>query len=288
MTAVAEEVVRSGLRTAEEGSGLPTAVVSLTVRSGLPTAVATDCIKSKTINYTTNIYKTICIIAHQNTHAMHTKYIPRTPIHITYRLHGSIPNLPLQHLHTNHRLQRLRLHAQFRETTPTPGPEELATLRSDLLSSDRQHYLKWDALLDEARSGPRYLASAAAREIVLDSWHTIARQDKLKIYAISVMDNHVHILLESRNPELVSLPDTLVRHKRFTSTALNRLHDAKGRRVWAEHEYSRTVRSGCFDRVLWYVLNNPVKAGITQDALGWEGNWWAADLYAAFLADRVA
>ena len=219
---------------------------------------------------------------------MHTKYIPRTPIHITYRLYGSIPNLPLQHLHANHRLQRLRLHEQFRESSTHPSQEELEAFRSDLLSSDRRHYLKWDALLDQARTGPRYLESAAAKEIILDSWQLIAGQEKLTLYAISVMDNHVHVLLESRNPELVSLPDTLVRHKRFTSTALNRLHEAKGRRVWAEHEYSRTVRSGCFASVLWYVLNNPVKAGITEDALGWHGNWWATELYGAFLAERVA
>ena len=220
---------------------------------------------------------------------MRTLYIPNTPIHVTYRLYGSIPNLPLHHLNSQHRLQRLRLHETFRESGEALSSATIQDHRQQLLAADRRHYLQYDRLLDHPLGSPRYLESTASKEIIFDSWRVIAGQDKLKVYAISVMDNHVHILLESSSlGAKVSLPDTLERHKRYTATQLNRLHGTKGRRVWAEKEYSRTVRPGCFEQVLWYVLNNPVKAALTQAPLEWRGNWWAPELYAPFMAARVA
>lgn len=62
-------------------------------------------------------------------------------------------------------------------------------------------------------------------------------------------------------------------HKRFTGNQLNKLHGAKGRRVWAEKPYDRDIRDGRFTQVLWYVINNPKKAGITGDPINWVGTW---------------
>lgn len=220
---------------------------------------------------------------------MRTLYLPNTPTHITYRLYGSIPNLPLQKLHSSHRLQRLRLEEQY----PQVRRRADQALREEYLEACRaaeiDHYLNYDRMLDAGMTGPRYLRGSSAKRIVLDSWHHLARQHNLRIYAISVMDNHVHVLLENCSAnQLVSLVELLRNHKKYTATQLNRLHGMKGRRVWAEKEYSRTVRRGGFEHVLWYVLNNPVKAGLTDAPLSWVGNWWAEDLYEAFILSRVA
>lgn len=220
---------------------------------------------------------------------MRTRYIPDTPIHITYRLYGSIPNLPLQKLHSSHRLRKLRLQEKFPADRRNEDRESKQQYVAACLSAEVDHYLRYDQLLDRATTGPRYLQGAAAKRIIFDSWHHIARQENLKIYAISVMDNHVHVLLENRSEErLVSLIQVLENHKKFTATRLNRLHGMPGRRVWAEKEYSRTVRHGGFEHVLWYVLNNPIKAGLSDSPLDWIGNWWAPDLYEAFVLPRVA
>ncbi len=220
---------------------------------------------------------------------MRTLYIPNTPIHITYRLYGSIPNLPLRALHSSHRLRKLRLRDDYPTDQINADPELKQEYRAALLESEVDHYLNYDRLLDYPTTGPRFLAGAAAKQIVIDSWKHIAQQRGLKLYAISVMDNHVHVLLESQlADQQVSLTQTLEDHKKYTATLLNRLHGTKGRRVWAEKEYSRTVRRGGFEHVLWYVLDNPVKAGLTFDALSWTGNWYAPDLYEAFIEARVA
>ena len=183
---------------------------------------------------------------------MRTLYIPDTPIHVTYRLYGSIPNLPLQKLHSSHRLRKVRLEETFPADRRAANQEVKKAYREACLAAEVDHYIRYDNMLDRPTTGPRFLRGVAAKRIVVDSWHHIARQKGLKIYAISVMDNHVHVLLENRSEErLLSLTDVLEDHKKWTATQLNRLHGLKGRRVWAEKEYSRTVRRGGFEHVLW-------------------------------------
>jgi hypothetical protein len=58
------------------------------------------------------------------------------------------------------------------------------------------------------------------------------------------------------------------------NTQLNRLQNKTGRKVWATLIWDRDIRSGKSTQVLWYVLNNPKKAGITDNVLSWHGNWW--------------
>jgi hypothetical protein len=120
-----------------------------------------------------------------------------------------------------------------------------------------------------------FLSSPEAKRIVIDSWLHIAVQYGLVIYAISVMSNHVHVILctekEEAEADLLLIMD---RHKRFTGNKLNKLQDAKGREVWAEKIFDRDVRPGRFTAALWYVLNNPKKAGLTEDVLDWCGNWF--------------
>ena len=220
---------------------------------------------------------------------MRTLYVPNSPTHLTYRLYGSIPNLPLQKLHSSHRLRKLRLEQNFPTDRRNADKEIKELYRQACQVAEVDHYIQYDGLLDHSTTGPRFLKGSAPKRIIIDSWHHIAKRKGLKIYAISVMENHVHVLLESLSEvRAVSLIDILENHKKWTATQLNRLHGMKGRRVWAEKEYSRTVRRGGFEHVLWYVLNNPVKAGVTNDPLSWYGNWWSPELYEAFIVTRVA
>ncbi|MGB3801818.1 MAG: hypothetical protein WA952_18515 [Lewinella sp.] len=215
--------------------------------------------------------------------------IPSSPVHITYRLYGSIPNLPMQKLHESHRLALVALNREFPHDLRSRDHE--ARVKHLELNEHQaiRFYLDYDNLLDRATCGPTLLNTPAAKRIILDSWHFIAEQRRLKVYAISVMSNHVHIILASRDDHSSCLlKETLRDHKRFTGNLLNRLHKTPGRRVWAEKEYDRVIRRGKFERVLWYVLNNPVKAGITDDAIGWFGNWWAPELQKSFIDLRVA
>ncbi len=223
------------------------------------------------------------------TQIVRIQHITHTPIHLTYRLYGSIPNLPLQKLHSSLCYKKLRLKQQLDQARQRKDREEIDRYRSALTHTEIDHYLQYDNLLDRPVGGPAYLVDERAKRIVIASWHHIAHQRGLHIYAISVMSNHVHVLLETVDEETqVNLPQILEDHKKYTATQLNRLHGTKGRRVWAEKEYCREVRRGTFEQVLWYVLSNPVKAGLTDEPLSWVGNWWNKEVYASFIATRVA
>ena len=215
--------------------------------------------------------------------------IPATPVHITYRLYGSIPNLPLQRLHESHRLQLAKLKERF----PAPRQmEERSALRSYREGNEEaavRFYLGYDNLLDRALVGPTFLATPQAKQLIIESWHTLAHLRHLNIHAISVMSNHVHIILESREEQSPFYLEALLRdHKRYTGRELNKLNGTPGRRVWAEKQYDRMIRRGKFEQVFWYVLNNPVKAGLTDDGVTWFGNYWAPELKELFVDVQAA
>ena len=221
--------------------------------------------------------------------SVRTPTLPAAPVHLTYRLYGSIPNLPLRKLHSSLRHKTLRLRQQLDDARLRRDTQEVDLYRTALTHTEVDHYLRYDNLLDHPTGGPRFLAGERAKRIVLASWHQLAAARGLRIYAISVMSNHVHVLLETEAAGRgLNLPQLLEDHKSSTAIQLNRLHGTKGRQVWAEKEYCREVRRGTFAQLLWYVLDNPVKGGLTQDPLSWTGNWWNKEVYADFIAARVA
>lgn len=93
------------------------------------------------------------------------------------------------------------------------------------------------------------------------------------------MSNHVHILLSNTDENgSIDFKDLLRRHKHFTATQINKLLHRTGKRLWAKHAFDRDVRRKTYGTVLWYILNNPVKAGLTESPLEWHGNYLAERL----------
>lgn len=156
---------------------------------------------------------------------------------------------------------------------------------AEIRQIDVAYYLGYERMLHGISDGPMFLADPGAKAIVIDSWHHIAKQYDIAVYAICVMSNHVHVLLRANAEDAeIEFEILMERHKRFTGREINRLHNSKGRRVWAEDPFDKDVRPGCFTQVLWYILNNPKKAGITDDVLNFPGNWWDPRLEQEYIA----
>jgi REP element-mobilizing transposase RayT len=217
---------------------------------------------------------------------MRLQPLPSRPTHITYRLYGSIPNIGLTRLHESHRLRLARLEQQYSRDERATSAEVRKAYREGVQTSELDCYINYDQMLDQAAQGPRFLTDGAVKKIIIDSWKFIAKQYGFNLFAISVMSNHVHVLVENRDGNTTPLAEIMKLHKRFTAVRINRLHGQLGRRVWAEKEYSRTVRFGKFEQTLWYVLNNPVKAGLTQDAVSWYGNYYSEAIRRNFVEVR--
>ena len=63
------------------------------------------------------------------------------------------------------------------------------------------------------------------------------------------------------------------RHKTFTARECNLLRQTSGKPFWAAKYFDRTVRQGKWLIAMWYVLNNPVKAGMVADWQQWGGTY---------------
>jgi putative DNA methylase len=124
-----------------------------------------------------------------------------------------------------------------------------------------------DSLLDHAGSGPLHLRRPEIATLMVDTLQY--GQDRLRYYqlhAYVVMANHIHLLLTPQ-VEIAKITHAL---KRFTAREANRILGLTGRPFWQEESYDHLVRhSEEFERILRYIENNPVKAGLASEPAGY-------------------
>jgi len=89
---------------------------------------------------------------------------------------------------------------------------------------------------------------------------------RYQLHAFVVMPNHVHLLV---TPHVLA-PKWLGPLKGFTAHQANLLLGTHGP-FWQEESFDRLVRSGAeFDRIQYYIEQNPVKAGLAATAEGFQ------------------
>jgi putative transposase len=184
---------------------------------------------------------------------------------VTACLEGSIPAQGLLRLAT----YRERL-----ETCATP------TGLSELEWDERKHKLlfaEYDKELD-LQSGVRWLESDELATIVHNSFKQFdgVRYDSI---AFVVMPSHFHRVFRPRDAWWNAVKAT-TRHrtpresimqaiKGYTASECNRRLRRTGR-FWQQESYDHVIRSDAeLERVIAYVLNNPVKAGLVQQVEQW-------------------
>ena len=85
---------------------------------------------------------------------------------------------------------------------------------------------------------------------------------KYKIIAWCIMPNHVHILIEVFNG--FSLSEIIHSWKSYSANQINKLLNRTGQ-VWMMEYFDRYIRDyEHFDKVVNYIHNNPVKAGLVK------------------------
>ena len=91
------------------------------------------------------------------------------------------------------------------------------------------------------------------------------------LHAFAVMPNHVHLLLSPA----IALSKVTKSLKGITAKRANQLLGLTGKPFWQEESYDHLVRSDReFDQVRRYIENNPVRAGLVQEAC--EYRWSSA------------
>jgi len=164
---------------------------------------------------------------------------------------------------------------------------------------ERQYFAKWDTYLDKAESGPRWLSQPEIASIVKEAMQY--RDGKVvDVHAFCIMSNHVHVVFESlsksewhsdqRNSEWHSdphksgyqpdLPLSKIMQslKRHTARQANLVLGRQGA-FWQDESYDHVIRDNEeYIRIINYVLENPVKAGLVAQWDEWRWTYCKPDI----------
>lgn len=186
---------------------------------------------------------------------------PGATLFVTIRLAGSIPSAVQQQL-----LEEARRSEKALERVS--NSRERA--RQAYLEQ-RRMFGKWDAVLDASPSGPRWLSDPRVAQLVVDSLHyRDARVYELDTFC--VMSNHVHVVftpLRKEGETYHALPAIMHSLKRHTARQANLLLERQGQ-FWQHESYDHVVRDEAeLQRIIRYVLNNPVEARLVTQWDEW-------------------
>lgn len=195
---------------------------------------------------------------------------------ITFHLSGALPKQVIEKL--RHEQNDLK---QLLAKTRSNDQKERDAIK---LQFARRRFEIIETSLDREDKGPHWLKDQSIAELVSDA----LRYRDGKVYrldAYTVMSNHVHVVFaplaiaatenqsQSRvghsEPEYHSMASILHSLKSYTANQANSLLNRKGE-FWEHESYDHYIRdSSEWRRIVDYVLNNPVKAGLVQNWQDW-------------------
>ncbi|MFN3849815.1 MAG: transposase [Spirosomataceae bacterium] len=180
---------------------------------------------------------------------------------VTFNLYGSIPKEVLKKWEEEFILEKERI-LQFSDN-----------IAAELERLGKLDFAKRDKFYDTYQGGNHYLKSPTLAKIVADSIH-FWDDRRFELYAYCIMSNHVHIVFRLFDESEIEKPYYLeqVMHsiKRYSSFECNKLLGLNGE-FWQSESYDRLVRdTEELKRIIRYVLNNPVAAGLCSQMKDWQ------------------
>jgi len=172
---------------------------------------------------------------------------------ITLRLAGSLPKEVMLLLEEDARTKEAEI-----ELITDPQLQKQAVTQAQ-----EQLFNKWDAALDAAKQSARWLANPEVAEMVCEALH-YRDQRVYSLDAYCVMPNHIHLVctpLEKQDSS-VSISEIMQSLKGYTGHQANKILGRQGT-FWQHESYDHVVRDEAdYQRIVQYVLDNPVRAGL--------------------------
>jgi putative transposase len=189
---------------------------------------------------------------------------PGATLFITFRLAGSIPGEKLQQL--------LEEKEQIDKRLARIGDPDERARQAD--RERRKSFGRWDAALDSAACGPFWLRDERIAKLVADSLHYLDH-DRYTLDTFCIMPNHVHLVctpLSKSDGVYHAMASIMHSLKRHTALHANQILERTGQ-FWQHENYDHVVRDELeCNRIVTYVLNNPVSAGLVSS---WEKWKWS-------------
>lgn len=186
---------------------------------------------------------------------------------VTTRLAGSLPLEAIERLQEQYRLNR-------RAVEQMTAPPELK--QALLYDEEKRYFGRFDSLLDGATAGPVWLSDPRVAALSGEAIrHLDGRAYDLLAYCL--MPNHVHLVFTPRpraDGRYYALAWIMQRLKGSTAYRANKVLGRQGA-FWQHESYDHYIRNGReLERVIAYVLNNPVKAGLAASWDEWPWTYW--------------
>jgi REP element-mobilizing transposase RayT len=185
---------------------------------------------------------------------------------VNFRLAGSLPAEVVE---------RLRIEAdQLKKSLMAIEDQEEKRLLRD--KEQQKLFVKWDDALHNSNTGPLWLKEDKIAEIVANS---IRFHDGnwFDILAYCIMPNHVHLVLtphQSSDTADYSLTKIMHNIKRNSANHANKILGRSGA-FWQHENYDHFARSEAeFDRIIKYILYNPVKARLVKEQSDWKWSYF--------------
>ncbi len=147
-------------------------------------------------------------------------------------------------------------------------------------SAHRAWFAKYDDYLDKALYGNLYLKNEQIANMVAAS---IQYRDG-KVYdliAYCILFNHVHLVctpLLKEKDVFFGLTEILHSLKRHTAREANKILQKHGA-FWQDESYDHFIRDDAeFERIVKYVLYNPVKANLVKEQTDWKWSYCKYDM----------
>lgn len=178
-----------------------------------------------------------------------------TSLFVTFRLVDSLPPEVLARMTEERQIERV-----LRPSSPNSESRfrELA----------RRYFKTLESCLDKAADGPTWLADQRVANLVAEA----LRDSKyFRLDCFSIMPNHVHTVFKPLGGEALPKSLSSIMHslKRNTAKQANRVLERSGA-FWEHESFDHYIRDKTERRrIVKYVLENPVKAGLVRHWTEW-------------------
>lgn len=189
---------------------------------------------------------------------------------ITFRLAHSLPVQVIQDLKVQRESERQIICSKFK------GAQQ----QDELYKIEKKYFGHFDEWLDRCvEESLRWLANERVARIVADEIHKL-NAERYSLVSYCIMSNHVHLLAATNenisNPAhegptaFYPLADTMKLLKGRTARYCNQELGHSGS-FWHHESYDHVVRDQKeFERIISYIINNPVKAGLVENWSAWK------------------
>ena len=233
-------------------------------------------------------------------HNLPRMQLPGATFFVTFNLVGTLPRRVL----LQWRSEKKKLETEKLHILKSQNGDRLAAVEKMIFQQKRDWFRTFEKILHRARYGPVWLEDERIAKEVADSIHYL---DK-KIYrldAYCIMANHVHVVFaplpiqpstvprpfdlpaNHNTPQAKSLcyntlPTIMQSLKGYTAKKANQLLGRKGI-FWHREDYDHCVQNpNEWQRIMTYVLDNPIKAGLVDEWQKWQWSYYRAANWTRF------